>query len=440
MRVRRWLSPGIGVKRWLLVVFVGLSLLALGVAHMLRQMTRDLQPGGVAGAILDAVTLQFLPYPVRGLLVAALGASLVVVGGYRVLRVVTDPLRAPDADQPLVEVIYQKRQLARGPRIVAIGGGTGLSTLLRGLKENTSNLSAVVTVADDGGSSGVLRRELGIPPVGDLRNCIVALADAEPLMHELLQYRFPVGDEPDASGLGGHPVGNLLLAAMTAVEDGDFEEGVRRLNRILAVRGQVIPVSATPLTLHARCHDGRIVDGQSRIMRTPAIERVWITPEDVAASQDALDAIADAELIVMGPGSLYTSLLPSLLVPAVRDAVLAARAPRLYVCNVATQEGETAGLDLAAHVDALVAHTAPGIVDLVLANNRFDARVPADWQAERVKLQWPPASMPRPHLVLDDVVAPDNAHHHDPARLAAAVLHAFEVETTSRRRASMRSA
>lgn len=440
MRFRRWLSPGIGVKRWLLVVFLGLSLLALGVAHMLRQMTRDLEPGGVAGTLLDLVTLQFLPYPVRGLIVALLGGALVVIGGYRVLRVVTDPLRARDADQPLVEVIYQKRQLARGPRVVAIGGGTGLSTLLRGLKEHTSNLTAVVTVADDGGSSGVLRRELGIPPVGDLRNCIVALADAEPLMNELLQYRFPVGDDPDTSGLGGHPVGNLLLAAMTAVEDGDFEEGVRRLNRILAVRGQVVPVSATPLTLHARCRDGTVVDGQSRIMRTSGIDRVWITPEDVDASEDALAAIADAELIVLGPGSLYTSLLPSLLVPAIRDAVLAARAPRLYVCNVATQEGETDGLDLAAHVDALVAHTAPGLVDLVLANNRFDARVPTEWTAERVKLQWPPTSAPRPHLVLDDVVDPDNAHHHDPARLAAAVLNAYEVETASRRRASMRSA
>lgn len=440
MRLRRWLSPGIGVKRWLVVVFLGLSLMALGVAHMLRQVTRDLEPGGIAGSLIDLATLQFLAYPVRGLLVVALGLGLVALGGYRVLRVVTDPLRAPDADQPLAEVIYQRRQLARGPRIVAIGGGTGLSALLRGLKEHTSNLTAVVTVADDGGSSGVLRRSLGIPPVGDLRNCIAALADAEPLMNELLQYRFPAGDDPDTSGLAGHPVGNLLLAAMTAVEDGDFEEGVRRLNRILAVRGQVVPVSPVPLTLHARCLDGHVVDGQSLIMRTSDIERVWVTPTDVTASTDALAAIADAELIVLGPGSLYTSLLPSLLVPAIRDAVMAARAPRLYVCNVATQEGETDGMDLAAHVDALYAHVGPGIVDLVLANNRFDARVPTDWRAEHVRLQWPPTAGPRPHLVLDDVVDPDNAHHHDPGRLASAILHAYEIEVASRRRASIRSA
>jgi uncharacterized cofD-like protein len=446
MNLRRWLTPGIGVKRWLLVVFLGLLLLALGFAHMLRQVSRDFEPGGTYEAIIGLITLQFLPYGLRGLIVGLAGLGLVVLGAYRVIRVVTDPLRAPDADQPLVEVIYQKRFLARGPKIVAIGGGTGLSALLRGLKEHTSNLTAVVTVADDGGSSGVLRQELGIAPMGDIRNCIAALADAEPLMSQLLQYRFPASDGTSAAtaegpGLAGHALGNLLLAAMTAIEGGDFEEGVRRINRILAVRGQVVPVTPTPLTLHARIADGSTVDGQSRIMRTADIERVWISPDDVHASDDALAAIADADLIVLGPGSLYTSLLPSLLIPAISHALLAAAAPRLYVCNVATQEGETAGMDLAAHVEALVEHTAPGIVDVVLANNRFDARIPTDWQAEPVRLHWPPPDLADPpHLVLEDVVDPDNAHHHDPARLAAAVLRAGEAEVPRRRRTVTRTA
>lgn len=447
MNLRRWLTPGIGVKRWLLVVFLGLLLLAMAFAHMLRQVTRDFEPSGPFAAVIDLVTLQFLPFPLRGLIVGIVGVSLVVLGAYRVIRVMTDPLRAPDADQPLVEVIYQKRFLAKGPRIVAIGGGTGLSALLRGLKEHTSHLTAVVTVADDGGSSGVLREELGIPPVGDIRNCIAALADAEPLMSELLQYRFPAADGSPATpmiegpGLAGHAVGNLLLAAMTALEDGDFEEGVRRINRILAVRGQVVPVTATPLVLHARTVRGDTVDGQSRIMRTSGIERVWLTPTDVRASDDALAAIAEADLIVVGPGSLYTSLLPSLLIPAIRDAVLAATATRLYVCNVATQEGETSGLDLAGHVSALVAHTAPGIMDLVLANNRFDARIPSGWQAETVRLHWPPDGMPSPpRLVLDDVVDPGNAHHHDPARLASAVMRAYEGDSATRRRTVVRTA
>lgn len=443
MNLRRWLTPGIGIKRWLLIVFAGLLLIALGVAHAIRQMTRDLEPGGMLGVLLDVVTLQFLPFSIRGLAVGVAGAALVVLGAYRVVRVVTDPLRAIDDDRPLVELIYQKRYLARGPRVVAIGGGTGLSTILRGLKEHTSNLTAVVTVADDGGSSGILRQELGIPPVGDIRNCIAALADTEPLMSELLQYRFPVVDgdaAPGDQGLGGHAVGNLLIAAMTAVEGGDFEEGVRRINRILAVRGQVVPVTSTPLILHARRHDGSVVDGQSRIMRASGIERVWITPADVSAAPDAIAAIAEADVIVIGPGSLYTSLLPSLLIPGIREAVLAARAPRIYVCNVATQPGETERYDLAAHVDALIRHTAPGIVDLVLANDRFDARPPSDWQGEAVRLHWPPSTVPRPHLVLDDVVDPENAHQHHPERLAAAVLRAYEDELAGRRRASRRTA
>jgi uncharacterized cofD-like protein len=447
VRLRRWLTPGIGVKRWLVVVFLGLLLLAMAFAHLLRQLSRDIPPGAPLALLIDVVTLQFLPFPLRGLVVGAAGVALVAIGSYKVLRVVTDPLRAPDADRPLVEVIYQKRFLARGPRIVAIGGGTGLSTLLRGLKEHTSNLTAVVTVADDGGSSGVLRQELGIPPVGDIRNCIAALADAEPLMSELLQYRFPAADglaaarTTEGPGLAGHAIGNLLLAAMTAIEDGDFEEGVRRLNRILAVRGQVVPVTSTPLTLHARTASGATVDGQSRIMRTVGIERVWLTPDDVRPADDALTAIADADLIVLGPGSLYTSLLPSLLIPGVRDAVLAAGALRMYVCNVATQEGETTGFDLAGHVSGLIDHTAPGIVDVVLANNRFDARIPTDWRAQTVRLRWPPEDVAAPpRLVLDDVVDPDNAHHHDPARLAAAVLRAYESESSTRRRTVTRTA
>ena len=441
MNLRRWLTPGIGIKRWLLVAFAGLVLLALGVASVLRQVTRDLGTGGL-GPVLDVLTLQFLPYPWRAVIIGGIGLLLLLVGSVRLIRAFMAPYRSTDGDQPLVEVIYQKRFLARGPRVVAIGGGTGLSTLLRGLKEYSSNLAAVVTVADDGGSSGVLRQELGIPAVGDIRNCIAALADAEPLMSELLQYRFPAsaGDPAASTGLGGHAVGNLLIAAMTAVEGGDFEEGIRQVNRILAVRGQVIPASATPLTLHARLHDGNVVDGQSRIMRTAGIERVWLTPGDVRASDDALAAIAEADLIVLGPGSLYTSLLPSLLIPAIRDAVLSASGLRVFACNVATQTGETEAMDLAAHVEALVDHTAPGIVDLVLANNQFDAQAPEPWTARPVQLRWPPSVSPAPKLVLDAVVDPANAHHHDSARLAERLLRVLEREGGSRRRAVGRTA
>ena len=453
MNLRRWLTVGIGVKRWLLVSFAGLLVLALGVAHVLRQTTAVARPDGAAGAILDLLTLQFLPYQVRGAVAGTIGLALFLVGAYRLVRALVDPFALWDRDQPMVEVIYQKRFLARGPRIVAIGGGTGLSALLRGLKEHTSNLTAVVTVADDGGSSGVLRTELGIPAVGDIRNCVVALADAESLMGQLLQYRFP-GDGPasrargrrtdraeggpatSVAGLGGHAVGNLLLAALVQIHDGDFEEGVREMNRVLAVRGRVVPATGTVITLHARLDDGTTVDGQSRIARTNRVDRVWVEPAGVRPTEDALRAIAEAEVIVIGPGSLFTSLLPALLVPGIREAIAGSGALVVFVSNVATQPGETGGFDLADHLDALARHGAGHLPDLVLANNRFDAEAPEGWVGEPVRLRWPPAAMPVPRLVLDDLVNPANAHHHAPDRLAAAIMTAWEREGGHRRRPS----
>ena len=438
MNLRRWLRPGLGVKRWLVVVFVGLLFLALALALLLRAVYRDVTIEGPLQGLVSAITLQWLPYEARGAILATLGVGLFVVGSWRLMRALVGVYRPVDADQPLVELIYHKRFLSRGPRIVAIGGGTGLSTLLRGLKEHTSNLTAIVTVADDGGSSGALRTVLGVPAVGDIRNCIVALADAEPLMGQLLQYRFPAdpGRPSDAepATIAGHAIGNLLIAAMTAIEDGDFEEGIRQVNRVLAVRGRVVPVSATPLTLHARLRDGTVIDGQSRIARTQGIERVWLTPEGVAATTDAVAAIAEADAIVLGPGSLFTSLLPALLVPAIADAVAVSPATRILVCNVATQPGETTGFDLADHVEVLERHTRPGIADVVLANNDFGARVSEGWRGEPVRLRWPPDGPEVPRLVLDGVVAPSNAHHHDPARLATSIVRVIE-QTGGRRRA-----
>jgi uncharacterized cofD-like protein len=431
-----------GIKRWLLTVFAGLLVLALGGAQFIRQVTKDLEPGGPAQTIVDFLTLQFLPFAVRGVLTGAIGVALVLIGAWRLARNLTQPLRA-DEETPLADVIYQKRFLAKGPRIVAIGGGTGLSTLLRGLKLHTSNITAIVTVADDGGSSGALREELGIPPVGDIRNCIAALADAEPLMSELLGYRFPGGTrvegepvETQPGGLGGHPVGNLLIAALTALEGGDFEEGVRRMNRVLAVRGMVVPASGTPINLVARTRDGVTVSGQSTIMRTRSIERVWIEPADVHASDDALAAIAEADLVVLGPGSLYTSVLPVLLIPDIRRAVAEAPGMRIYVANVAMQRGETEGYDLADHVEALIANTVPDLVDLVLGNDQTDSAEGAERPiaADAVRARWPPAVDPVPHLVTDTVANPEAPHHHDPERLAAAIMRAWEREGSAVRR------
>jgi len=455
MNLRRWLTVGIGVKRWVLVTFLGLLVLAIGVAHFIRQVMATVETGGPVTTFIDVLTLQFLPYQLRGLLAGGAGLALFLIGAYRLVRALVDPFALWDRDQPMIEVIYQKRFLARGPRIVAIGGGTGLSALLRGLKEHSSNLTAVVTVADDGGSSGVLRTELGIPAVGDLRNCIVALADSEPLMARLLQYRFPGADggpvaarqedpalppvrgaEALSVGLGGHAVGNLLLAALVALENGDFEEAVREMNRVLAVRGQVVPATGTVLNLHARLRDGTEVEGQSRIARSEEIERVWVTPGEARASEAAIRAIEEAEVVVIAPGSLYTSILPALLVPGIREAIGASNALVVFVANVATQAGETGGYDLGDHIDALERHGVADLVDVVLANNRLNATPPAGWLGEPVRLRWPPATgaASSPRLILDDIVDPANAHRHDPERVAAAVMTAWEREGGHRRR------
>jgi uncharacterized cofD-like protein len=422
-----------GVKRWLALVLLGELALALAGAFMLKQVYREIIVPGPLEGIVYALTLQFLPYGARAVPFLVAGIVAFLVGAVQLTRMLLLPFGEPSG--PLVEVIYQKRYLARGPRIVAIGGGTGLSALLRGLKEHTSNITAVVTVADDGGSSGKLRAELGIAPMGDIRNCIAALADAEPLMTRLLQYRFPE-DSAVAPGLGGHAFGNLLIAAMSAIEE-DFEEGVRQSNRVLAVRGQVLPAAPVPLNLHARTLDDAEVHGQSLIARLPGIDRVWITPGDVHATREVLTAIEEADCIVLGPGSLYTSLLPSLLIRDVREAVAASRALRCYVANVATQVGETQGYGLAAHLAAIERHTGPGLVDVVLANDDFSAVRPAGDRSEVVRLDWVPAPGD-PELVARHVVDPANAHRHDSALLAAALM--AVLQERSRPRAQLRIA
>jgi uncharacterized cofD-like protein len=421
-QLSRWLRPGIGIKRWLVVVFLGELLIALAGALAIRQLYRDVTPGEPAAQILELASLQFVPVGLRPLVLLALGALIFVLGVWRLLRNLLDPLKV--RDEPLVELLYQKRWRARGPRIVTIGGGTGMSTLLRGLKELTSNITAIVTVADDGGSSGKLRAELGLPPMGDIRNCIAALADAEPVMEQLLQYRFPHNGQ-GSEGFEGHAFGNLLIAAMTDIE-GDFEEGVRLSNRVLAVRGKVVPAAPEPVTLHAELAGGEVLDGQSRIARAPGVRRVWITPEGVQASQDAIDAVAAAELIVLGPGSLYTSLLPSLLLPGIRAALGVSAAPRLYVCNVATQVGETEGYTLADHLAALRSHGLDQLIDAVLVNNNFSARAPQDYPAAPVKVDVPLRAGQGPLIILRDVVYDANAHHHDPLKLASAILSLYD--------------
>ena len=433
-RLRRWLHPGMGIKRWLLMMFVGLTILATAGALFIRILFREVPADSLAGQLFELVSLNFIPDPVRPLVVIGVGVAVFGYGLWRLLNVLLEPF--PSRREPLVELVYQKRSLARGPRIVAIGGGTGLSTLLRGLKEVSSNITAVVTVADDGGSSGKLREELGVPPVGDIRNCIAALADAEPTMASLMQYRFPTTESQP--GLAGHAFGNLLIAAMADIA-GDFEEGVRQSNRVLAVRGQVVPVAPRALNLNAELADGSHLEGQSRIMRSRGIRRVWLSPARVEASAEAVEAIRAADLIVIGPGSLYTSLLPSLLVPGIRSALESSPGLRVYVCNVATQPGETEGYTLAEHVAALSAHDVGHLLDVVLANDDDSAMVPEGYPAEPVRVDLPVADA-RPRLVLAGVVDQANAHRHDPRRLTQALIRLLDERPAARPVAPVRSA
>ena len=434
-RIRRWLRPGTGISGWLLIVFLGQLLLAVAGAIAIRIAFQNVPSDSLGGQLFDLLSLQFLPGLLRPVVVILIGAGILVYGLRRLMGVLLEPF--PARTEPLVELVYQKRSLARGPRVVAVGGGTGLSTLLRGLKETTSNITAVVTVADDGGSSGKLRKELGIAPVGDIRSCITALADAEPTMTRLLQYRFPA-DEAGEAGLAGHAFGNLLIAALSDIA-GDFEEGVRLSNHVLAVRGQVVPVAPVPLTLHAELADGQHVDGQSLIMRSRGIRRVWITPAAVEANAEAVEAIRHADLIVLGPGSLYTSLLPSLLVPGMKSALEVATGLRVYVCNVATQPGETEGYTLSEHLAALHAHGVGTLVDVVLANDNSRARHPAAYPAAPVRVDIAPSDA-RPRLVTADVVDAENAHRHDPQKLAAQLFTLVDERAPVRAAAVARSA
>ena len=324
---------------------VGLFLLFLGAA-----VWADLQPiywllEFIRWSLANITTV--LPREITGPLVLVVGGGLIWLGQSRSFGAIQQAL-APDRDTLLVDALAAKSRLNRGPSIVAIGGGTGLSTLLSGLKRYSNNLTAIVTVADDGGSSGVLRRELGVQPPGDIRNCLAALATEEPLLTRLFQYRFRAG-----TGLEGHSFGNLFLSALTAIT-GSLEGAITASSRVLAVQGTVVPATNADVRLWAELADGRRIEGESQIGHaTSPIVRVGCIPERPPALPKALEAIASADLIVLGPGSLYTSLLPNLLVPELVQAISRSKAPRLYICNLMTQPGETDGLDVEGHLRAI---------------------------------------------------------------------------------------
>ncbi len=412
-----WLYPGMHIKRWLLLLVVGMTLLSLGVAYLLREayLTYDF-PG-----IAHELTLQFIPRWARGTIFVTLALSSVCLAFWKLnASLLYAVMRPGDNNHNMARSLYSKRILSRGPRIVAIGGGTGLSVLLRGLKEHTSNLTAIVTVADDGGSSGRLRQEFGIVAPGDIRQCVAALAEAEPLMSRLFQYRFQEGD-----GLEGHSFGNLFLVALANVT-GNFETAIQEASRVLNVRGAIFPSTLVDVTLSAHTHDGELVHGEHNITEYGAcIRELYLNPPHAEAHPEAVGAILDADLVVVGPGSLYTSVLPNLLVEDLRQALLATAAPCMFVCNVATQHGETDGFSVSDHIAALERHTAPGLIDVVVANDNV-ASLPDAWNSTPVALRHPEARVfEGVRIVKADVVAGENRYRHDSERLAATILDVY---------------
>jgi len=377
--ILRWFTPGLGIKRWMFVIMSGITLLGLALAIILLDLYRTDTTNSTVLTILAYASLRFLPRLARILIFTGLGIGLVTYGIWRLNRALLRPFIRPG--QAVVDQISNYRRRERGPHVVAIGGGHGLSALLRGLKAHTSNITAVVTVADDGGSSGRLRESFGILPPGDIRNCLAALSNDEALLAQLFQYRF--SGAPD---LEGHSFGNLFITALTDIT-GSFEEAVAESGRALSVGGRVLPSTLHEVRLVADMLLPHVVnevrvEGESKIPEMAGrVRRVWLEPNNPPAFPPVLQAILNADLIVIGPGSLYTSLLPNLLVPDLMAAIRASRAVKVYVCNIATQPGETDLYSCYDHVRALEDHVGENLFDVILCNenNEGDLGTAAQW-------------------------------------------------------------
>ncbi len=353
-----WLAPGLLVKRWLFLSMIGVLLVGTGVMIWLK-LTPVFYTGRVVGAAVRAFTTH-VPSYISGPLGVLLGLGLIFWGQSRTVGAITDVL-IPGNEDELLDALLAQRRLSRGPKIVVVGGGTGLSNLLRGLKQYSSNITAIVTVADDGGSSGRLRREMGVLPPGDIRNCLAALADEEKLLTELFQYRFESG-----SGLAGHSFGNLFLTVMNEIT-GDLEQAIEASSKVLAIQGQVLPATPMDVQLWAELSDGRRIVGESKITEARGrIVHIGCLPPNPPAVPKAVKAIEEADYIVIGPGSLYTSLIPNLLVPDLVKAIAAQRVPRIYVCNIMTEPGETDGFSVSDHVRAIDTACGAYLFDAVL--------------------------------------------------------------------------
>lgn len=419
----RWLTPGIGVKRWLALILAGTTFLGIGIAVLILDVYRT-APQTWWLPIFSTLSLRFLDRTLRAFIFGGIGTGLVIMGAWGLSRALLAPFSRPG--KPIVDTVSAYRRRERGPRIVAIGGGNGLSSLLRGLKNHTNNLTAIVTVADDGGSSGELRKHIGILPPGDIRNCLAALSSDEALLTQIFQYRFSSG-----AGLNGHTLGNLFITALTEIT-GSFEDAIAESGRVLAVKGRVLPSTLHDVRLMAGVQlpnqPGEVVvKGESQITKAAGeVRQVWLEPNNPLAFPPAIQAILSADLILIGPGSLFTSLLPNLLVPDLAQALRASRALKFFVCNIASQPGETDRFNAGDHVRTVEKYTGGARFDLIICNNAFEGcTLPAD--AEWIR--------PEPNLDQEypvyfaNLVDVENPVRHDSDKLAQTVLDLFFERT-----------
>jgi len=397
----KWLYPGIGIKRWIGVSAFGITLIIVGSLGLRTEDYWVVQ-------ILDTIVV------ISGIIILILGIK-------RMMHSFIMAVIPSSKGTELVDILYQRRHLGRGPKIVTVGGGTGLSVLLSGLKEYTSNITAIVTVADSGGSSGRLREQFDILPPGDIRNCLVALADASTLMRDLFQFRFDQNSE-----FSGHNFGNLFITVMTRLT-GDFEKAIKETSKVLALRGQVIPSTLNNVALVAQHKDGSITEGEDKIPKAHIpIDKVYLRPSAPVATPEAIKAIEEAQVIILGPGSLYTSIIPNLLIKEITDSILASEAIKIYVCNVMTQPGETDGYSVSDHIKTLIKHSHPRIFDYCIVNT---GEIPAEIRKRYAQEGACPVANDTKKIegmgyrvVENDIIVVKDVIRHDPLKLAKAVL------------------
>lgn len=421
--LRDWFLPGLGVKRWMLVTLAGITFLGVGLAILLLDFYRIEYTNETFLTILSYVSLRFLPRILRVLIFGGIGVGITAYGIWGLNRALLRPFMKPG--RTVLDQVAEYNRRTRGPRVAAIGGGHGLATLLRGLKEHTRNLTAIVTVADDGGSSGRLRESLGILPPGDIRNCLAALSNDEAMLTQLFQYRFS-----GASDLDGHSFGNLFITALSDIT-GSFEEAVAESGRVLSVSGRVLPSTLHDVKLVADIQLPDAVNeirvrGESAIPEVAGrIRRVWLEPNDAPAFPPALKAILNAELIVVGPGSLYTSLLPNLLVRDLLAAIHASRAIKIFVCNIATQTGETESYSCHDHVRALEEHIGEDMFDVVLCNQNHDVSLPRGTEWVRADQK----TLTDARAYCADLLDEEHPWRHDSAKLGQVLMDLFAERT-----------